>query len=164
MQNKLQGKSKCLRYVFVFILNEHFRAERQAAAAVDDDDNNKEEKKEVLNAKPATNVKGNSTNFSNWNEGNVRDFLMKHNLPSMLCLCDGLNGEELSDLYEMCQTNPTSMYRSLKFEVLHGHHRILPISTFLRFISRMRAASDNELPSNTHMIKKIPEDHFPDDE
>jgi hypothetical protein len=145
-------------------LNEHFRAERQAAAADDDDDDNKKEEKQVLNTKPATNVKGNSAIFSNWNEDNVRDFLMKHNLPSMLCLCDGINGEELSDLYEMCKTNPTSMYRSLKFELLHGHHRILPISTFLRFISRMRSAGDNELPCNTHVMRKISEDHFPDDE
>jgi hypothetical protein len=129
-----------------------FRAERKAAASEFETD-----EKEVSSQKGKTNI-------SNWNEGNVRDFLFKHNLPSMIQLCDGINGEELSTLYTMCKANPASMYRSLKFELLHGHNRILPISTFLRFVSRMRAVCDDGLPSTGHIVSKIQEEHLPNDE
>ena len=64
----------------------------------------------------------------------------------------------------MCKTNPASMYRSLKFELLHGHNRILPIASFLRFISRMRAVCDDGSPSNTQTMIKTHEEHLSNDE
>jgi hypothetical protein len=82
----------------------------------------------------------------------------------MIPLCDGITGEELSDLYVMCRANSSSMYRSLKFELLHGHHRILPISTYLRFISRMRAVCEGEKTSNLHSVKKTHENLISDEE
>jgi hypothetical protein len=82
----------------------------------------------------------------------------------MIPLCDGINGEELSTLYAMCKTNSASMYKSLKFELLHNHHRILPISTFLRFISRMRAVCNDGLPSSVNVGRKTRKSHIPDDE
>jgi len=145
----------------IIIVNDYFRAERKAARVIE---NPVDDEEEVVSRSAVKNVKVNMEDISTWNEDNVHDFLMKNSLIAMIPLCDGINGEELSNLYVMCRANSSSMYRSLKFELLHGHHRILPISTFLHFVSRMRAADDNELPSNTHMMKKIPEDHFPDDE
>jgi hypothetical protein len=115
---------------------------------------------EILGA----NEKGDKENILNWDEKGVRDFLLKHNLFAMVPLCDGINGEELSNLYVMCKTNSTSMYRSLKFELLHSHHRILPISTFLRFSSRMRVICDDGLPSNTKNGKKTRKIHSSTDE
>lgn len=109
-------------------------------------------------------MKGNPENLSKWDEEDVHDFLMKNNLTAMVPLCDGITGEELSDLYAMCRANSASMYRSLKFELLHGHHRILPISTFLRFVSRMRAACEDGLPSNAVTVKKNSVPPFSDDE
>ena len=101
---------------------------------------------------------------SRWNEAKVRDFLIKQNLVSMIPLCDGINGEELSELYSMCKANSTSMYRSLKFELLHSHHRILPISTFLRFMSRMRSMCDDGLPSNSKTLKKTAVENMEDED
>src|ERR1700679_2220906 len=107
------------------IVNDHFRAERKASRLSDAGINAKEE---VSSQPIGANGKMNMKNVLNWNEGNVRNFLVKNKLISMLSLCDGINGEELAMLYIMCKANPASMYRSLKFELLHGYNRILPIS------------------------------------
>lgn len=74
-----------------------------------------------------------------WNSTDVRDFLLKQNLTAMVPLCHGIAGNELMELYGMCRSNPSSMYRSLKFELLHGYHRLLPIATYLRFVTLMRS-------------------------
>jgi hypothetical protein len=108
--------------------------------------------------------KSDKENVTNWDEKGVRDFLLKHNLFAMVPLCDGITGDELSNLYVMCKSNPALMYRSLKFELLHGHHRILPISTFLRFNSRMRVLCDDGLPSKTKSEKKTRKIHSSIDE
>jgi hypothetical protein len=110
------------------------------------------------------NGKGSKENLLNWDEKAVRDFLLKHGLIAMVPLCDGITGEELYNLYVMCKTNAALMYRSLKFELLHGHHRILPISTFLRFVSRMRVICDDGLPSNGKNEKKTRKIHSSSDE
>ncbi len=100
---------------------------------------------EILGA----NEKSDKENILNWDEKGVRNFLLKHNLFAMVPLCDGINGEELSNLYIMCKTNSTSMYRSLKF---------------LRFSSRMRVICDDGLPSNTKNGKKTRKIHSSTDE
>lgn len=92
-----------------------------------------------------------------WNQKKVREFLLKNNLMALIPICDGMNGEELFSLYNMCKRNSASMFRSIKFELLHGHHRILPISTYLRFISHMRAICNDELPSNADLVRKSDE-------
>jgi len=149
--------------VFIFIIvNDYFRAERKAARVFENPID--EEEEEVVSRPVVTNAKVNKENILTWNEDNVHDFLMKNSLLAMIPLCDGITGEELSNLYAMCRANLSSMYRSLKFELLHGHHRILPISTYLRFISRMRAVCDDGIPSNVPNVKKIHEIPVSDDE
>ncbi len=139
----------------------YFRAERKAAKLIE---NQTDVEDEGASQQLVTNRKGNMESVSNWNEEMVRNFLLKNNLIGMIPLCDGINGEELSTLYAMCKTNSASMYRSLKFELLHDHHRILPISTFLRFMSRMRAVCNDGLPSNVNGGRKTRKSHIPDDE
>ncbi len=158
---KLKNLLSKKKLVFVLIImDDYFRAERKASKL----DENEIDAKQVVNQQIGTNVKVNTENISNWNEENVRDFLIKNNLIALVPLCDGINGEELCDLYAMCKANSASMYRSLKFELLHGYHRILPISTFLRFFSRMRAACADGLPSKVHQVGQTHENPFPDDE
>lgn len=99
-----------------------------------------------------------------WNRKKVREFLLKNNLLSLIPICDGMNGEELFTLYTMCKSNSASMFRSIKFELLHGYHRILPISTYLRFISHMRAICDDELPSILDIVKKTCDNELSDSE
>ncbi|UJR27608.1 hypothetical protein I4U23_008889 [Adineta vaga] len=141
---------------------ESARIERKGEADIDSKKFNKEE---ALGSPSSNDMKDKlSGKLSNWSEGHVRDFLIKQNLIAMVPLCDGINGEELSELYVMCKANSTSMYRSLKFELLHGHHRILPISTFLRFMSRMRSVSDDGLSSNTQTVHKTEEEHSGDED
>ncbi|CAF1511476.1 unnamed protein product, partial [Adineta steineri] len=135
------------------------RVERKAIA----EENASKNERKVSQAPPEIKLKSSLGNVSDWDEVNVRDFLLKENLLSMIPLCNGINGEELRDLYAMCKSNSASMYRSLKFELLHGHHRILPVSTFLRFMSRMRSACDNGSSSNTQTVTKIKEDHIQED-
>ncbi|CAF4225318.1 unnamed protein product [Rotaria sp. Silwood2] len=89
---------------------------------------------------------------------------MKHNLSAMAFLCQGINGEELSNLYTMCKTNSISMYRSLKFELLHSCNKVLPISTYLRFMSRIRAVCDDTLVPSGHATNKSNEPDTMDDE
>jgi hypothetical protein len=112
----------------------------------------------------APNATVNMEDVLSWNDGNVRDYLMKQNLSAMIPLCDGIDGEELVNLYAMCKTSSASMYRSLKFELLHVHHRLLSISTYLHFISRMRVICSDGLPSHAHTANKANNDDFNDDE
>ncbi len=148
--------------MFIFIIvNDYFRAERKVATV---SENPIDEEEEVVSRPFVRKAKVNMANILTWNEDNVHDFLMKNSLLAMIPLCDGITGEELSNLYAMCRENSSSMYRSLKFELLHGHHRILPISTYLRFISRMRAVCDDGIPSYMHNLKKIHEIPVSDDE
>ncbi|CAF5172120.1 unnamed protein product [Rotaria sp. Silwood1] len=121
-------------------------------------------KEEISRNQHAINVKVNKNSIINWNEDNVREFLLKHNLSAMAFLCQGINGEELFNLYTMCKTNSISMYRSLKFELLHGCNKILPISTYLRFMSRMRTVCDDTLISSGYTLNKSHEYDTPDDE
>ncbi|CAF4830234.1 unnamed protein product [Rotaria sp. Silwood1] len=121
-------------------------------------------KEEISRNQHAINVKVNKNSIINWNEDNVREFLLKHNLSAMAFLCQGINGEELFNLYTMCKTNSISMYRSLKFELLHGCNKILPISTYLRFMSRMRTVCDDTLISSGYTLNKSHEYDTPEDE
>jgi hypothetical protein len=142
------------------IVNDYFRAERKATRVIE---NPVDDEAGVVSGRVVKNVKVNMEDISTWNEDNVHDFLMKNSLIAMIPLCDGINGEELSNLYAMCRANSSSMYRSLKFELLHGHHRILPISTYLRFFSRMRAVCEDRIACNVHNIEKTHEDPDSDD-
>ncbi|CAF4515379.1 unnamed protein product, partial [Rotaria magnacalcarata] len=126
----------------------------RAAAAAPCDENNDREKEEVAEVKSSLEIKSNKGDISNWSEEKVRDFLMKHKLTAMIPLCKGINGEELHDLYSMCKANSSSMYRALKFELLHGHNRILPIATYLRFVSRLGAAGGCDLSYNMNVYTK----------
>ncbi|CAF2736382.1 unnamed protein product [Rotaria sp. Silwood2] len=132
--------------------------------SVTSNENKDDIKEEVSNSQNTTNVKVNKNNILNWNEDNVREFLMKHNLSAMAFLCQGINGEELSILYTMCKTNSISMYRSLKFELLHSCNKVLPISTYLRFMSRIRAVCDDTLVPSGHVTNKSNEPDTMDDE
>ncbi len=145
----------------IIIVNDYFRAERKAARVIE---NPVDDEEEVVSRSAVKNVKVNMEDISTWNEDNVHDFLMKNSLIAMIPLCDGINGEELSNLYVMCRANSSSMYRSLKFELLHGHHRILPISTYLRFFSRMRALCEDVIPSKVPNVKKTHDIPISDDE
>ncbi|CAF3252843.1 unnamed protein product [Rotaria sp. Silwood2] len=127
-------------------------------------ENKNDVKEKVSNNRNTTNVKANKNNILNWKEDNVRDFLMKHNLSAMVFLCQGINGEELCNLYTMCKTNSISMYRSLKFELLHFCNKILPISTYLRFMSRIRAVCDDTLVPSGHAMNKSHKHDTLDDE
>ena len=102
----------------------------------------------ILEQPVVSRTKSSSDDVSSWSRKKVRDFFVQRNLTGMLPLCDGINGEELSTLYGMCQMRPSSMYRSLKFELLHGHHRLLPISTYVRFIHQMRTVCPNSRKSH----------------
>jgi hypothetical protein len=50
------------------------------------------------------------------------------------------------------------MYRSLKSELLHVHHRLLYIATYLHFIGRMRVICSDRLPSHAHTANKTDDD------
>ncbi|CAF3427646.1 unnamed protein product [Rotaria sp. Silwood1] len=135
--------------------------EEKSVASSENKDNIKEE---VANHQNTTNVKVNKNNILNWNEDNVREFLLKHNLSAIAFLCQGINGEELSNLYTMCKTNSISMYRSLKLELIHSCNKILPISTYLRFMSRIRAVCDDTLDTSAQTMNKSYEHDLLDDQ
>jgi hypothetical protein len=94
----------------------------------------------------------------------VRDFLTNKDLSDFLPLCNGINGEELLDLYRMCSSSSVTMYRSLKFELLNGHEKFLPIATFLHFIDRLRAINKNHLASNRYIYNENLGEYSEDDE
>ncbi|CAF1013086.1 unnamed protein product [Rotaria sordida] len=106
----------------------------------------------------------NFDNILNWNENVVRDFLMRKNLSDFLPLCDGINGNELNNLYDMCRNNSALMYDALKFELLKLHDKCLPISTYLRFMSRLGAVCADNLPLNPLIYRKYLEEYLHDDE
>lgn len=93
----------------------------------------------------------------------VEKFLTRKELSDLLPLCNGLNGEELLDLYGMCKTSSVTMYQSLKFELLKIHEKILPISTFLHFVNQLRAVNGSPLLSNGYVHNEYLEEHLKDD-
>ncbi|CAF4789944.1 unnamed protein product, partial [Rotaria sp. Silwood1] len=139
-------------------------AAKMARRATISSENMEGVKEEVANHQNTTNVKVNKNNILNWNEDNVREFLLKHNLSAIAFLCQGINGEELSNLYTMCKTNSISMYRSLKLELIHSCNKILPISTYLRFMSRIRAVCDDTLDTSAQTMNKSYEHDLLDDQ
>ncbi|CAM2701275.1 unnamed protein product [Rotaria socialis] len=82
--------------------------------------------------------------ITKWDEQKVRDFLIQQNLVVMISICDGINGEELYNLYHMCKTNSALMYRSLKSELSKVHHGVLSISSYLHFVSRLATVCDDD--------------------
>jgi hypothetical protein len=71
---------------------------------------------------------------------------------------------ELFDLYGMRRSSSVTMYRLLKFELLNGHQKDLPISTFLHFIDRLRAINKNHLASNRYIYNENLAEYSEDDE
>ena len=131
----------------LWIENGNFRLDRKAVTETKKDE---EEAVELVQV----------NEMSSWNESKVRQFLLKCNLTAMVPLCANLNGAELINMYAMCQANLVSMYRSLKFELLHVHHRILSIATYLRFISQLRVFSTHRAQLNTAVIDNSNEEQF----
>lgn len=104
------------------------------------------------------------SNLSKWNESTVEKFLRKEGLSDLLPLCEGMNGAELLDLYGMCKSSSVTMYRSLKFELLNNHEKLLPIATFLHFIRRLRVVDDSNLPLSLYIYSEHLAEHSQDDE
>ena len=103
-------------------------------------------------------------NISKWNENTVENFLRKEGLSDLIPLCEGMNGAELLDLYGMCKSSSVTMYRSLKFELLNNHEKVLPIATFLHFIRRLRVVDGSNLPLNLYIYSEHLAEHSQDDE
>ena len=139
----------------------HFRAEIVVVTTSENPANNEGDASSRSRAKKR-NVLLDDVEY--WNHRKVREFLLKNNLLSLIPICDGMNGEELFILYTMCKANSTSMFRSMKFELLHAYHRILPISTYLRFMSHMRAICDDELPTTLDIVRQTRNHDFSDSE
>ncbi|CAF1341346.1 unnamed protein product [Rotaria magnacalcarata] len=125
---------------------------RQEATVITTSDENRDNvKEEKISCKDSSKMK---SDIFDWTEKNVRDFLRKHKLTAMIPLCNRINGEELNELYSMCKTNSSTMYRSLKSELLHCYNKILPIAVYLRFMSVMRSVCDDALLSSREIISE----------
>lgn len=70
----------------------------------------------------------------------------------MMPLLDGIDGEELFNLYNMCKTHSAAMYRSLKFELRKLHHMILPVSDYLHFTRLLAAECNDDFFLNLNML------------
>jgi hypothetical protein len=144
--------------VFVLILvNDYFRAERKI-------ESEKKNKEEDRNDHVEMEEKMNMDNISTWSETVVQDFLTRKQLSALLPICNGINGEELLDLYGMCMSNSVSMYRELKFELLNVHEKVLPIATFLHFVNRLRPVNNSSLLLNRYIYSEHLEEYSQDDE
>jgi len=142
-------------------VNDYFRAKKKVEA---DNKNNEDVKEQGQDHHDKIEEKMNMDNILSWNETAVRNFLTKKELSDLLPLCNGINGEELLDLYGMCKNSSVSMYRSLKFELLTVHEKVLPISTFLHFISQLGVVNDGDLPLNRCIYSEHLEEYSQDDE
>jgi hypothetical protein len=147
--------------VCIVIVNDYFRMEKKVEA---DNKNTEGAKEKAEKHHDHIEEMMNMDSISSWNETVVRDFLMRKNLSDLLPLCNGINGEELRDLYGMCKSSSASMYHSLKSELLYVHDKVLPISTFLHFISQLRAICDGDLPLNRYIDNKYLAEYFQDGE
>jgi len=147
--------------LLLITINDYFRTQKKVEA---DKENNEDAKKEDQSDHDEIEEKINMNNIISWNETVVRDFLTKKKLSDFLPLCNGLNGEELLDLYGMCKSNSVSMYSSLKFELLNIHEKVLPISTFLHFVSQLRVVDDNGLLLNRYIRSEYLDENSQDEE
>ncbi|CAF4733565.1 unnamed protein product [Rotaria magnacalcarata] len=102
-----------------------------------DSDNIIDGEKDVQNHHDQTEETFDCKHILNWNEDVVQDFLTKNKLTDLLPICNGMNGNEFCKLYGMCKSSPVVMYRSLKSELLSIHKIVLPISSYLRYMSRL---------------------------
>lgn len=104
----------------------------------------------------------NSSDIESWNENLVKDFLNRNNLLAFVPLCNGISGHELYTLYGMCKQNSVVMYRSLKSELEKCHDIMLPISSYLRFISLLDAATKDDSRLDAHVYRKDSDDLIDD--
>jgi hypothetical protein len=76
--------------------------------------------------------------MESWSEQHVQDFLYDKKLDLMLLLTEHMDGEELNQLFEKCQTeqNCWVMYDRLDRELQKRHQHTLPISVYLRFLNQ----------------------------
>lgn len=77
-------------------------------------------------------------NINEWSAAVVQEFLQHEQLSKMIPLCTGISGNELLSLYEMCKSSAVTMYHSLKSELSDVHRQVLPVATFLQFVTRVR--------------------------
>ncbi|CAM4879741.1 unnamed protein product [Rotaria socialis] len=115
-------------------LEENVKTEKKITV---DSDNIIDEEKDVQNNHDQTEESFDCKHILNWNEDAVQDFLAKNKLTDLLPICNGMNGNELCKLYGMCKSSPVGMYRSLKSELLRIHKLVLPISSYLHYMSRL---------------------------
>ncbi|CAF0894707.1 unnamed protein product [Didymodactylos carnosus] len=95
---------------------------------------------QVQTVQPKYVVKFDTHNISieSWSEDDVTDFLHENKLEIMLPFCQQITGEELQFMYKMCESNPNSMYLSLKAELYKTKNKVLPIATYLKFVNHLK--------------------------
>jgi hypothetical protein len=64
----------------------------------------------------------------------------------------------------MCMSNSVSIYRELKFELQNVHDKVLPISTFLHFVNRLRPVNNSSLLLNRYIYSEHLGEYSQDDE
>ncbi|CAF1486097.1 unnamed protein product [Didymodactylos carnosus] len=73
-----------------------------------------------------------------WTHTDILNFLSEYNLQEMYPLLKKMNGQDLFELYKMCDINSAQMYQSLKSELLTLYNETLPINVYLRFYNQLK--------------------------
>ncbi|CAF1049409.1 unnamed protein product [Didymodactylos carnosus] len=87
---------------------------------------------------PPLPLTSNTSCVQQWSYADVLHFIDGANLSAMKPLLGKVDGQELFELYKMCELNSQQMYESLKTELFTLNNEILPINVYLRFINQLR--------------------------
>jgi hypothetical protein len=76
--------------------------------------------------------------INNWSKKDILDFFYDANLHAMMPVCESMTGQGLSQLFRMCQSKPSRLYRQLNEELRERFKGYtLPMGIYTQFLIEM---------------------------
>ena len=79
-----------------------------------------------------------SNPINTWDKNDILDFLYDANLHAMMPLCESMTGQSLIQVFRMCQSKPSRLYRQLNHELrVRFKGYTLPMGIYTQFLIEM---------------------------
>ena len=76
--------------------------------------------------------------ISNWSTKDILDFFYDANLHAMMAVCESMTGQGLTQLFRMCQSKPSRLYRQINDELRERFKGYtLPMGIYTQFLIEM---------------------------
>jgi hypothetical protein len=116
---------------------------------------------EIYTKRDTNNSNYHSLPINIWKKKDLLDFLYDSNLNLMMPLCESMTGQNLIELFQLCQIKPIRLYKQLN-ERLHSRFKglILPIGIYTQFLSEIDHLLDSlseTSPSSSSSLESTPD-------